>query len=61
MPKGRDSKRVASQFLNGLAVAVFSVGLLGPLVQGDTDTTTLMLAILVAVALHGLAQFISWR
>ena len=61
MPKGRDSKRVASQFLNGLAVAVFSVGLLGPLVQGGSDPTSIVVTIAVALALHGLAQFISWR
>jgi len=61
MPKGRDSKRVASQFLNGLAVAIFSVGLLGPITQGDADLASIGLAITVALALHGLAQFISWR
>lgn len=53
---GRNERRkVAAQYLNGIALAVIASGFLGPLMTGNGDLRIAATAIVVSFGLHMLA------
>ena len=59
MGNHRDGKRTAAQFLNGVAVAIVSIGILAPLVMGNTELRSIALALVLTGVVHGTALLIS--
>lgn len=57
----REIKRTISQFLNGLAVAVFAAGVLAPLLQRSAELSQLLMPICLSLALHAVALGVSAR
>ena len=54
---GRNERRkVAAQYLNGIALAVIASGVLGPLVTGNGGLGTITAAVAVSLAMHALAR-----
>lgn len=54
---GRNERRkVAAQYLNGIALAVIVSGVLGPLVTGSGGLGTITAAIVISHAMHALAR-----
>lgn len=54
---GRNERRkVAAQYLNGIALAVIVSGVLGPLVTGSGGLGTITAAIVISLAMHALAR-----
>ena len=61
MQNNREGRRTTAQFLNGVAVATLAAGAVGPLMSGSAVSTNVVVAIIAAVALHGLALVVSRR
>lgn len=54
---GRNEQRkVAAQYLNGIALAVIASGVLGPLVTGSGGLGTITVAVAISLTLHVLAR-----
>ena len=59
---GRNERRkVAAQYLNGIALAVISLGVLGPLITGKGDLGTVSAAVAISFAAHALARWAVFR
>lgn len=55
---GRNERRkVAAQYLNGLASAVVAAGVLGPAAAGQGNLAIAAVAASISVALHALARW----
>jgi hypothetical protein len=51
----REARRLAAQFLNGLAIAILAAGAIGPAASGAINMTVFLAALVGAGALHALA------
>lgn len=57
----RETRRVAAQFLNGLAIAVLAAGAIAPAASGSISPTVASASVFAGVALHGLAMLLVWE
>lgn len=55
---GRNERRkVAAQYLNGIALAVIASAAVGPLVTGKGDLGTVAAAVAISLTMHALARW----
>lgn len=59
MGNHRDGKRTAAQFLNVVAVAIVSIGILGPVLTGNAESGGFALPLVLTGIVHGAALLVS--